>query len=516
MLSLKEQVGQKIIAGFDGLMPPEYILDWLANGHIGGVVLFNRNIDSPDQLAELTQACYQAATYPILIAIDQEGGVISRLTDEFTESPGAMALGAANDPDRARQMSAVLAAEMFTLGINWNLAPVADLALNIENTSLGTRAAGVDPEKVSALVAAQVKGLQDGGVAACVKHFPGLGSTVADTHHQSAASDISLDLLNQRDLTPFRAAIQEDVASVMLSHAHFTRIDAAYPASLSAKMVSMLRDDLNFQGVIATDCLEMSAISGHYSLPEAVIRATLSGVDLLFVSHTQEKQQAAWMALFGAAVSGLIPEEVLNASLGRIMAVKEAFPINATSDFNAVHAIGNPEHRKVAVETARAGLAQLQSDAGVLPLTPEAADIALIEFRLPPTAEYHPRPTLGKYLRRRLPELKQLALPLDDITEEMRQQAQELAAKAGTVILATRNAHLHPDQLMLVQQLLDVCRQSVLVCLQNPYDAAELTGANAVFCTCGDSRPSLEAVIGAMMGDFAPGGTLPVALTALT
>lgn len=516
MLSLKEQVGQKIIAGFDGLMPPEYILDWLANGHIGGVVLFNRNIDSPDQLAELTQACYQAATYPILIAIDQEGGVVSRLTDDFTESPGAMALGAAGDAYRAEQMSAVLAAEMHTLGINWNLAPVADLALNIENTSLGARAAGVDPAKVSELVAAQVRGLQDGGVAACAKHFPGLGSTTADTHHKAATSDITPELLTQRDLVPFRAAIEQDVASVMLSHARYKRVDAQSPASLSAKMVKMLRDDLNFHGIITTDCLEMSAIDDYYSLSEAAIRATLSGVDLLFVSHTQEKQQAAWMALFGAAVSGLIPEDVLNASLARITAVKETFPINATSDFNAVHAIGNPEHRQIAVETARAGLVQLQSIPGVLPLSPDSGDIVLIEFRPTPTMTYHQRPILAKYLGRRLPQLKHLALPTDDISKEMQQQAHELISEARTVILATRNAHLQPDQLMLAQQLLNVCRQAVLVCLQNPYDAAELTGANTVFCSCGDSRPSLEAVIGALMGDFEPGGTLPVALTVLT
>jgi beta-N-acetylhexosaminidase len=143
MLTLEEKIGQMMVAGFQGLEPPDYILDWLASGRLGGVILFARNVDRPAQIAKLTQLCHTAAAHPILIAIDQEGGVVARLREGFTESPGAMALGAADSETMAEEVSAVLGTEMRALGINWNLAQPSIYATH--NPSVGVRSLGTDP-----------------------------------------------------------------------------------------------------------------------------------------------------------------------------------------------------------------------------------------------------------------------------------------------------------------------------------------------------------------------------------
>lgn len=515
-LSLKEKVGQKIIVGFDGLMPPEYILDWLAQGQIGGVILFSRNIDSPDQLAELAQACYQAATYPTLIAIDQEGGAVSRLRRDFTESPGAMALGAGHNALTAQNIASVLAAEMHTLGVNWNLAPVADLALNIHNTSISTRSAGSDPQLVAELVAAQVKGFQAAGVAACAKHFPGLGNTLVDTHDGEAQSFDDLETLKRRDFVPFQAAIDAGVSSIMVNHVRYLSIDPDNPAVFSSKVVDLLRNEMNFGGIIATDCLEMGAISQKYSPTEAAILAASAGIDLLFFSHTQEKQQAAWMALFGAAISGRLPMETLDESVERILHFKESYPVNAMADFHDIMTIGNPEHRKISVDAARDGIVLIEGEINHLELEVNLGDYALIEFD--PMTENtaisaHHQTTLAAFLRKQLPGITNLVLPPDDIRPELKQEAMTLASSVKTIILATRNAHLMPVQQQLAQEIINAAQRSVLLCLRNPYDAGVLTGAETVLCTCGDSRPSLQACVHALMGEFVPTGELPVAIS---
>jgi beta-N-acetylhexosaminidase len=166
MPSLEEKIGQMLVVGFHGHEAPQHIIEWLREGRVGGVILFARNIDTPEQVAELTKALHEAARRPILVAIDQEGGVVARLRAGFTESPGAMALGAADDPRLTEEVSAVLAAEMRALGINWNLAPAIDLTHNIHNPSVGVRSLGSDNEHVKLHALDQVQGCQGTGVAA--------------------------------------------------------------------------------------------------------------------------------------------------------------------------------------------------------------------------------------------------------------------------------------------------------------------------------------------------------------
>lgn len=515
MLSLEEKIGQLVMVGFPGLEPPEYILNWLAEGRIGGVILFARNVESPAQLARLTQACHNAARHPILISIDQEGGTVSRLREVFTESPGAMALGAAHSEAIAENMAYVLGKELRALGINWNYAPVLDVTHDTQNPSVGTRSISDDKALVSRIGSAQIRGYQKAGVAATGKHFPGLGNTPVDTHLAMARISSSVEELWDDDLIPFRDAITAGVASMMITHVTFDALDPERPGTLSPAVVQhFLRERMGFNGVVATDCLEMKAITDHYSSAESAILSIMAGGDIALVSHTPSRQNEAYEGLLEAARSGQLPMEQVDASVARVQAMKAQFAITETPDPASIMEASDV---KTAEETARAALVLLHSENGLLPLpTGNGKRIAAVEFASfaeSIAVEKGGNTGFEKLLRQHLPTVESIALRIDTVGGEAMQQAKALAQNSDILVVATRSAHLTPDQKSSATELLKLAKRSVLVCLRNPYDVNVLPDANAVLCTFGDSTPSLHAAVDALRGEFTPSGQLPVHLS---
>lgn len=512
MLSLEEKIGQMCMVGFYGLEPPDYILDWLASGRIGGVILFARNIESPAQVAALTSACHAAAKSPILIAIDQEGGSVARLHEGFTQSPGAMALGAAGSEDLAFRVSKMLATEMRALGINWDYAPVLDIAHDISNPSVGTRSLGTDKYEVSRLASAEVAGFQAGGAAACAKHFPGLGNTPVDTHEALAIIDVPFDFLWDNDLVPFRAIVEAGVATMMMTHVTFTALDKQYPATLSPVITqNLLRDKIGFTGVATTDCMEMKAISDHYTPDESAVLAALAGQDLILFSHTRASQEAAYEGLLAAVRSGQLSLDSIDQSVMRIQALKKRFAITAPPDLSLIR---HSDHLRITDEAARAGLVLLQAAPDVFPLRAGGTShVSVIEFTSyleSNVAESGGQTGFVSLLKQRLPDIDSVALRASEPNTETLVRARALAEGSDVLVLATRSAHLIPEQLEWAHEFLRIAQRSILLCLRNPYDAAVLSGAATVLCTCGDSRPSIQAVVAALMGDFVPTGRLPV------
>lgn len=515
MQTLEDKIGQLFLVGFEGLEAPQHILDWLAQGRVGGVILFARNVQSPQQLARLTQQCHQAAKYPILIGIDQEGGEVARLRDGFTESPGALALSAAkNGVELAERMSYVLAAELRALGINWNYAPVLDITYNIENPAVGTRSAGSDPQRVSEIAAAQVRGFQAAGIAACGKHFPGLGATPIDTHVDLPRLNTPMEQLLARDLLPYRAAVQAGVASIMTTHTIYTALDEHFPATLSPTIIQkLLREELNFHGVVTTDCMEMDAIRQHFGTPQAAVYAAAAGIDLILVSHTRSVQADAYDKLLEAVKQSIVPIARIEDALERIQTLKAQVAITAPLD---VTALSKPEHLALAGEAARAGTVLLKTNPQIFPLKPDTHyQVAVIEF-----ASYLESGILevggltgfAQHIQHRAPTIKTLALKASRPTRASLEQANKLAAEAHILILATRNAHLIPEELEIARQLMTIAQHTILICLRNPYDAWVLPNAEVVLCTCGGSTPSIQAAVAALFGDFTPTGILPVTL----
>ena len=505
MPSLAQKVGRMLMVGFEGLSPPAHILEWLAEGRIGGVYLFARNVQSPAQVRDLAAACRAAADFPILVGIDQEGGVVARLKQGFTQSPGAMALGAAGDTQLAEESAAMLGRELAALGINWNFAPVADIAHHPDNPSVGARSVGRDPALASQIVAAQVRGFQRSGVAATVKHFPGLGNTVIDTHVGMARVRGSLDYLYEADLQPFRAAIAADVACVMLTHVIYDRLDRDHPATMSPRIVTdLLRGELEYAGAISTDCMEMKAIQ-RVGAGESAVRAVLAGVDLPLFSHTRQRQEAAHDALLEAAQSGRISAARLDASLARIAAMKSRFPLVGAPPLSVV---GCREHDELAMNAARAGVVAVKGGDALAGLLD--GSIASIEFsaaRVSDAVEAQRQRIFSDALQTRLPEARCLVVDPDDDSS-----IDDDVLAADALILLTRNAHLQPVQLRRARDIVSRARRVILVCARNPYDAALLDTADAIICTNGDSAPSMRAAVEAICGDFRPSGRLTVTL----
>lgn len=512
LLSLDEKIGQLFMVGFPGLEPPDYILEWLHTGRIGGVYLFSRNVDNPAQLARLTAACHKAATKPILIGIDQEGGTVARLRAGFTESPGAMALSAAGSETLAERMAGVLGKEMRALGINWDFAPVVDTAHDINNPSVGTRSLGTDRQQIARLAIAQVRGFQNAGVAACAKHFPGLGNTPVDTHLALAVIHNSLDDLWDNDLVPFRSVVQQGVATVMTTHVKFDNLDADHPSTLSPVIVQdLLRQKIGFEGVVATDCMEMKAITNHYGAGESAVLAAMAGVDLVMFSHTRSYQEEAYEAVLEAVRTGRLAMSRIDESVARIQRLKEQYAVDYEN--LSVEIIRHPDHQHVALEAARAGLVMLRSEPGVLQLVTGSGSVALVEFASymdSEVMEQGGQTALVTLVQQEVPEIAAVSLKADLPEAGQLKRAYSLAEISDVLILATRSAHLNPNQLAIAQDIIDRSRSTILLCLRNPYDVDVLKGVGTVICTCGDSTPSLQAAVDVLLGRYKPSGKLPV------
>ncbi len=510
MTTLADKVGQLMMVGFEGLAPPPYLLDWLARGRIGGIILFARNVESPAQVQGLIADCRAAAKYPILAGIDQEGGFVARLRNGFSESPGAMALGAGGNCQLAQEIAAMMGRELAALGINWNFAPVADIAHQSDNPSVGTRSVGRDPRLVSGIVAAQIRGFQRAGVAATVKHFPGLGNTVIDTHEAQARVSGSLSFLYAEDLLPFRAAIAADVGAVMLTHVRYDALDSEQPATLSPRIIDgLLRAELGYDGAVCTDCLEMKAISDAYGAGKAARLALQAGNDLLLFSHSRRSQRQAFEALLEAAQAGTISEARLNLSLTRIQSLKQRY---ALAKAPPLEIVGCEAQRSLAREAARAGLV-LVKGGKALPIASSAAQVSLIELspqRALDSGGANGRSQFAALLSRRIARLAQHIIdPAADSASNI-EILRGALSDAEAVILVTRNAHLQPPQLSLAQFICNQAQPVILICARNPFDAGKIQGADSVICTNGDSVPSLEAARDAICGDFIPSGKLTV------
>ena len=512
--SLEKKIGQMLIVGFHGLEPPDHILHGLAEGRIGGVILFARNIDNPAQVAELTRACHEAAKRPILVAIDQEGGVVARLREGFTESPGAMALGAAGSDQLAEEVSAVLGAELRALGINWNLAPAVDVTHNIDNPSVGVRSLGSDPGLVARLGAAQVRGFQSAEVAATAKHFPGKANTPEDPHVSLPVIDGPLDDMWDTDLVPFRAVSEEGIAAMMVTHVQFKDIEPEYPSTLSPQIIQvLLRGEVGFTGLVSTDCMEMKAITNKYGPGESAVLAAIAGANTILFSHTREYQEEVYDALLEAVRSDRIPIETIDFSVEKIQAMKERF---AVTDQPSIDVIRQPRHLKVAERAARAGTVLVCNESGMIPLNGDGSQpVTLIEFASnleTKSLEVWDETRFSSSIRARLPDLASIWLDSREPSEESLSKALSEASSAGVLIVATRNAHLLPRQRMLAQKFLSAGKRNALFCLRNPYDAGVLKSAESILCTCGDSSPSLESAADALVGRFSPSAILPVPL----
>ena len=348
-------MGRLAIVGFTGTSVPDDLRRVVAEFDLGGVIYFARNIVEPRQVAELSrEVASLARDWPLWISVDQEGGRVARLRHPFTEWPPMATLGRSGDDALVERFAGALAAELTAVGVNLDYAPVLDVRTNPANQVIGDRALADRAEVVARLGRVMVRALQTAGVAACGKHFPGHGDTVADSHDELPLVEHPPDRLEAVELEPFRAAIAEGVASIMTAHVLVQSVDDTRPASLSRTLVTdWLKVNLHFGGVVLCDDLGMKAVATR-PLGEVAVDAIGAGNDMvLLCNSTTEDQIVALEAVIHAAETGQLPPKRLDDALVRQRLVKEQFLGRQPARVQvALDVIGSAAHQAVAQEMA--------------------------------------------------------------------------------------------------------------------------------------------------------------------
>ena len=325
--SNEQLAGQRLMAGFDGTTLNADLKFLINRLKTGGIILFSRNLETPEQIKHLCEEIQNYARLsgqpPLFIAVDQEGGQVTRLKEPFTQFPGNPHMETEED---AIHFAKVTAAELARVGINMNMAPVMDVAPEEINSIMAKRAFGGNPDWVARLGVKVIEHLQHNSIIAVAKHFPGIGRTILDSHMDLPMLDDDMSAIEQIDLIPFKAAIQHGVSGVMLSHIFYTKLDPLWPASLSDKIAkSLLREEMGFDGLVLTDDLDMGAIVKHYDIQTAVQRILAAEIDLLLICHKGPNIEIAYKELLqGIKGSGDMAAKGIE-SVKRIMKFKNRY-----------------------------------------------------------------------------------------------------------------------------------------------------------------------------------------------
>lgn len=491
----------------------------LAGAGLGGVVLFSRNVQSPQQLRRLICDLRAAAPGPIHVAIDQEGGHVVRIREPLTRFPSAMAIAATGSVRLARAVAAASARELATLGIDVVLAPDLDVALDASNPTLGARTFGSDPAEVARFGAAMVDGYLAGGVLPVAKHVPGHGRTPIDSHRALPVVRGSRRQLSAVELPPFEAAIAAGVPALMTAHVVYAAVDPR-PASISPRLIAgIIRGALGFDGLLVTDALVMDAIARDLAVEEATIAAIEAGADAAMVLDPAPRAIAA---LARAIDDGRLERRRLRAALRR----SDAFAARArlwVGD-DAVPGEGGLEpawqlHQGLAREVADQSLT-LVRDEGVLPLDP-GARLLLVDLGSAATSPVEDAERvagetgLGRALRAVLPRLD--AIAVDGREPSALPAALAEAAAADVVVLATRDAYLSRAQRRAVADILALGRPVVHLALRAPADLAlgHPAVVRAAVAAYADVPATCDALAAALVrGARAFPGRLPMPLPA--
>ncbi len=512
-LTLEQKIGQLMVIGFDGTSVDAELHRMISEYHVGGVILFARNVQSPQQVAALTKELQEIAiesgSLGLFIAIDQEGGRVARLTEDkgFTEFPSAMALTATGDPQNAYRVAAAMASEMRAVGINIDFAPDLDVNNNPVNPVIGIRSYSSDPARVVEYGLAFAKGLQENGVLAFGKHFPGHGDTGIDSHIDLPLVPHDRARLDLVELVPFKAAIEAEFAGIMSAHVTFPAIDATpgLAATFSRPvMTGLLREELGFKGLIATDSLEMGALTANGYPPQVGAQLALAaGVDLLLFNRDHEMHRQAFVNLMQLIKDGKILQEQLDVSVQRILLTKQRlgllgpFPVKADA---ATNSFKTAEHLALSRELAQKAIMVLRDPQRLIPLKHKIAPLM-----------FEPAAVRD--------QVKYLALGSTVLTIDTQPSAIQIAevvraAQNGrTVIVPINDLNTNKDQLRLVQDLVEAGNPVIVIAHRNPFDAALLPESVTILISYGFNPPMREALADVLEGKIQASGKLPVTLS---
>ncbi|WP_052404734.1 beta-N-acetylhexosaminidase [Bacillus rubiinfantis] len=350
-MSIKEKVGQLFMVGFHGTKEDQHIKDMISKQKVGGVILFDRNMQTPKQVAALTNRLKQEAdgndfSLPLLIGLDQEGGPVLRMRDQVSPIPSQQKLGRTASPDEVFAVARLNGSELAAMGIGVDFAPVLDLSASDQ------RSFGRDAAKTTSYGLQAVKGLNDANVTASLKHFPGNGRVVVDPHLDESIVKADKATLENVDMVPFKRLIEKQAEQqffVMVTHVKYPAFDNKLPASISKTIIqNVLREKLGYEGIVVTDDLDMGAVSKYYSYEKLGVMAVEAGADLLLACHEYDHQLALYQGILTAVKNGKLSEERIDESVKRILTYKLDHASNKlVSPEKAATIVRSPEHLKL-------------------------------------------------------------------------------------------------------------------------------------------------------------------------
>ncbi|TPG68337.1 glycoside hydrolase family 3 protein [Brevibacillus laterosporus] len=528
-MSVAEKVGQTLMPSFSMYkgqpfreVTPE-ITNMIKKLHLGGVILFKDSLDETKQIVQITDTLQKTQhKYGLFIGTDQEGGIVSRLK-HGTNMPGNMALGATRNTELARQAGRVMAEELLSLGINLDFAPTIDVNNNSKNPVIGVRSYGENPQLVADMGTSFIAGMQETGVVASGKHFPGHGNTSVDSHVGLPVISYGKKQLEQVEFIPFRQAIKQGVDSVLVAHIAFPQIESTtvmssqknkpvyLPATLSPKLIQgLLREELGYDGLVITDAMDMGGITQHFETVDASIRALNAGADIILMPPDVEKVSQGMQK---AIMSGAITKERLDEAVRRILSVKirrgiflrEQLLSVPTLQQIAEKSITSPAHKQVERAIAEQSITVVKND-GVLPLAPSPEQkIAVIGSRY--TNE------MTKAIQKYHPDTVSI-----NISYQVTPEQQKEIDRADTLLFfpdATPDGLagvLHPVNHLVKKEIQQKKKQVMVISTRNPYELTHFPKLPVYVAQYGYANASFQATADILFGKLKAKGKLPITI----
>ncbi len=501
---LKNQIGQLFMFGYKEENKKEF-LSFIKEKNIGFVDLFSRNFKGKNNLKDVIEEIHKATDNPPLTFTDQEGGTVVQFGEKVATSTSAMGLGATGDPELAYLSGKIIGRDLSLIGIDVDIAPVVDVNSEIKNPIIGIRAFSDEPETVSSYALKFVEGLKSSGVYATLKHFPGHGGTKEDSHLTLPRVKASLWTIKKRELYPY-FKLSNKTEFIMTAHIVFESIDETPTTFSEFFMKKLLRDEIGFQGVLISDCLEMSAIISNFSLEEIVEKAFNAGVDVLLFSHTLELQKEAIETTLKLIEKGKISVEQIKTSLERVKRAKEKVKKIKKKFEGKLRAFYDDE-----VKISERSITVLKWNRRK-PISSNET-IGIIEFeKLPSTVQIHEsikKSYLEDVLKERHKSFELLLLPLKKPEKRL---IENFLKKHKTILVAvySRREDSKKIQGEAVREILGIKKDSIVVSLGNPFDIEEFPHVLNHIVTYSFRKAQIEALFDILEGKVKPSGKLPV------
>ena len=506
-MTLKEKIGQLILPGFHGFEYDEHLRTLIEDYHVGNVILFTRNFENAKQMKELTTKIHNeilknTGVVPF-IAIDQEGGLVTRMMKDVTFAAGPMTTSSVSE-EAVYDTGKMLAYDMIQLGMNLNLAPSLDVNNNPNNPVINVRSYSDNPVVVSEMGKNFINGSLEYGVLPCAKHFPGHGDAEVDSHLGLPTINHDTKRIHEVEMKPFIDNIS--IPSIMSAHILFPAYDIV-PATLSKKVITgVLREELGYDGIVITDCLEMKAIADNYGTEQGALQAVLAGIDLLCICHTLEKQVGALKLIEEAVLNGVLKEEELDKHVERILKGKERTLPYLEKYFYNKELVFSEEYKMRASEIVDNSLTYVKGEKLVLTnntlvIAPVAQAKTIIED------EFDER-NLAKVLSHNFSDVDIYEMVNEDTFKN------DIISKAKNydqIIVFSYNANVTPWQVEFINKIIST-NKTFVISLKGPFDYHKYNNLENYMCLYEYTPNSIKTVVKYLKGELTPNGVLPIKL----